>query len=176
MPTTKKKQPAAPAYRVRFVQDPDAQFEECNGEARPLTAEEYAENEYMRDGQPIPYEEYLSYYGNPDRHVYLQCDVEKRCLCCAHWAYAEGLGGIDFMDDDPELRAVGDWYTPIEAEGLPGYLRMTALECLEEAGYRLPRRIRCQRKGCRAWHCTRDRHQPAVDERYCHDHQPGGAR
>ena len=35
------------AIRVRFVIDQDAQFEECNGEARPLTEEEYAENAYQ---------------------------------------------------------------------------------------------------------------------------------
>lgn len=33
-------------YRVRFLRDTDARFEECNGEARPLTPAEYAENQY----------------------------------------------------------------------------------------------------------------------------------
>lgn len=32
--------------RIKFVVDPDAQFEECNGEARPLTEDEYRENPY----------------------------------------------------------------------------------------------------------------------------------
>lgn len=33
-------------YRVRFVHDIDATFEESNGEARPLTRAEYAESPY----------------------------------------------------------------------------------------------------------------------------------
>lgn len=33
-------------YRVKFVYDDDARFEECNGESRPLTVDEYTENPY----------------------------------------------------------------------------------------------------------------------------------
>lgn len=122
-------------YAVRFVIDEEAQFEECNGEARPLTEAEYADNEYMKDGQPIPYAEYLRYYGNPDRHVYLLAEARKRCPCCGVWTTAASLGNIDFMDDSEEIRVVdsGRWYTPAEAESLPGYLREVAREVLDEA-------------------------------------------
>lgn len=125
-------------YRIRFVEDPDAQFEECNGEARSLTEDEYRENEYMKDGQPIPYEEYLRYYGNPDRHVYLLAEAQAKCPCCGAWQTKGCLGSIDFMDDAPELRAVAGetWFTPEQAERLPGYARETALEVLQEARYR----------------------------------------
>ena len=137
-----------------------------------MNAEEYAENQYMRDGQPISYAEYLAYYGNPERHVYLMSEVEKACRCCHTYSYAGGTGYIDFMNDDPALAEVGIWYTPAEAERL-GHLREIALQDLEDAGYRLPGHVRCQRKGCRHWHVTRDPYAPAVDERYCAQHQPG---
>ena len=170
---TTKQKTKQPVLRVRFVLDPDASFEECNGEGRPLTAEEYAENGYLRPGgEPIPYAEYLEYYGNPDRHVYLQCQVQKQCPCCGAWSYEGGTGGIDFMDDDPELNATDCWILPGEAEKLPGYLREVALQDLEEAGYTLPRSVYCQHKGCRAWHCGPNRHQPGVSVRYCTEHQP----
>lgn len=165
---------SAVAYRVRFVHDEDAGFEECNGESRPLTAEEYADNTYMEDGKPVPYAEYLRYYGNPDRHIYLQSEVQKKCPCCGHWEYEAGTVHIDFMDDNPELSYADTWYTPEQAETLPGYLREIALQDLEQAGYRLPRRIHCHAKGCKYWHSTRDpKYAPTVDERYCAQHQPG---
>ena len=138
----------------RYVHDEDAQFEECNGEARPLTAEEYAENSYqacplhwragtvVRDGVPgcaacgnteyedIPYAEYLRYYGNPERHVYLELVQQTQCPCCGEWKVTNSLGSIDFMDDSPELRAVsvGEWMSPETGAALPGY----AGECIRE--------------------------------------------
>lgn len=141
-------------YRVRFVVDPDASFEECNGEVRPLTAEEYAENEYMREGKPIPYSEYLQYYGNPDRHVYLMSEVQKKCRCCGRWEHVASTGSIDYMDDDKELRLIGVWMTPeeLEAQTWAEHLRMTGLEDLEEAGYRIPATVRCAKRGCKHWH------------------------
>src|SRR5688572_7065959 len=109
MPTAK-----AAEYRVRFVQDPHASFEECNGESRPLSEAEYAENQYMQDGQPVSYADYLDYYGNPERHVYLMTEVQKRCPCCGAWEFVAGTGGIDFMDDNPELGFADTWMTPDE--------------------------------------------------------------
>lgn len=154
-----------PLYRVRFTLD-DHQFEECNGEARPLTEEEYAENAYracpdhMRagtqvldlggKGKPqiqgcavckrtdyvdIPYAEYLAYYGNPDRHVYLFAEVEKQCRCCKSWTDTDAnLGGIDLMDDSPEIRAnrTDEWIEGDEIAKLPGYLREVAEELIAE--------------------------------------------
>lgn len=148
----------APQYRVRFTIDPDGRFEECNGEARPLTPEEYAKNQYFRDGTPIPYAEYLRYYGNPDRHVYLQSEVQRRCPCCEQWQHVNGTGWIDFMDDDPELAKIDTWYDPSTIEGwTAGYLRLIALEDLTDAGYKPPRHIYCAHKGCRFFHVTGSR-------------------
>jgi len=94
---------------VRFVYDDDAHFEECNGQSRPLTEEEYAKDFYMacprhpRVGskvinqsppvqgcavcgntqyEPISYAEYLDYYGNPANHVYLGMIKEQRPINC----------------------------------------------------------------------------------------------
>ncbi len=139
-------------YRVRFVIDEDHHFEECNGEPRPLTAAEYAENvyrgctrhprrhcdcsqEYWAD---ISYEEYRAYYGNPDRHVYLGCVVDRLCAACGHWEKGiASVWGIDFMDDAPEYDAINvDQPIPAdEAIRLPGYAGDVAREELHEAGY-----------------------------------------
>ena len=159
---------AAPAFRVRFVIDEDARFEECNGESRPLTAEGYAENSYrgcpihprskvaprrVKNGHAwcgecgtkyadLPYEEYLAYYGNPERHVYLGCIVDKRCACCGQWEKdAASVWSVELMDDDPAFRRIdlshngGYVMTPDAALNLPGYLAEIAREELDEAGY-----------------------------------------
>lgn len=142
-------------HRVRFVLDEDAQFEECNGESRPLTADEYAGNEYMgcpvhprgfdgdksadttAEGQlgqgvckcgrlyePIPYTEYLAYYGNPDRHVYFGYEVQEQCSCCQAWQIIDSLWNIDMMDNSPELKTIkrGVWYD-LNAPEITGYFR-----------------------------------------------------
>lgn len=147
-----------PSYRIRFVEDPDATFEESNGEPRPLTAAEYAGNEYLRDGQPIPYDEYLAYYGNPDRHCYLMTEIETTCGCCKRPARVIGTGHIDFMDDSPELAHVGTWYTPEQVERLPEFLQTMAFEDLAEAGWKVPRSLYCAKRGCRYWHVAGSKH------------------
>lgn len=126
------------AYRVRWVYDEVARFEECNGGPRPLTAEEYAENEYMKDGQPVPYAEYLQDYGNLARHVYLGCIVEMQCPCCDSWKTAGSLWNIDFRDDNPEYHAIQiDAPIPaMKALALPNYAAEVARELLAEAGMR----------------------------------------
>lgn len=129
-------------YRVRFITDPDAHFEECNGRRGPLTEEEYKEFEYMKDDgkggrTTIPYTEYLAYYGNPARHVYLMCLYQVGCTCCGHWEPERHyLGWIDNMDDSPELAHRGKWLTPEYLEmhaATLGYLYTVATEALEEA-------------------------------------------
>lgn len=133
------KQIAVAAFRVRIEHDTDAVFEECNGESRPLTEDEYAENAYMRDGREIPYAEYLDYYGNPDRHVYGGVVVDTQCPHCGEWKrYAASLWHIDFMDDDREAAFIGNGreYTPEQAIALPGYLGECAREVLIEAGWK----------------------------------------
>lgn len=168
MNTTAPKHPVD-AFRVQFVYDYDAQFEESNGEARPLTKAEYKNNVYLgcpvhprsseranvtnghadcgECGLPyadIPYDEYLAYYGNPERHVYLGCIVETRCTCCGMWKRAASLWGIDVMDDDLELASlpIGDNnftypLTPGRVLNDPdaSYLAGVARELLTEAGY-----------------------------------------
>jgi hypothetical protein len=149
-----------PIYRFRFVHDPGTSFEECNGETRPLTEDEYQENVYRacpnhwRAGSAvidysttpptvgcavcgnteyadIPYDEYLAYYGNPDAHIYLGCEVEKQCPCCSEWSDVDSVWGIDFMQDSPEVKAIdrfglGEWLTLAEVYALPGYAREVA--------------------------------------------------
>ncbi len=154
-------------YRVKFVIDHDAQFEECNGEPRPLTPQEYAENSYracpqhptagtkvIDFGPPqvqgcarcgntkyedISYDDYLSYYGDPERHVYLGCIVEKQCPCCNTWAVANSVWNIDLMDDDPafEHLTLDHGYTPDDAIGasIGGHLSEIAREELHESGW-----------------------------------------
>ncbi len=165
-------------YRVKFVYDEDAEFEECNGENRPLTEAEYIENQYQAcprhpraaskvirkaytrktpNGakhvraivgctvcgettyENVPYVEYLAYYGNPARHVYLGCIVERQtsCTCGEHvaWETAGSLWWIDFMDDDQAYLSldINTWYTPAEAAKLAGYAGTVALGVLGEA-------------------------------------------
>ncbi len=154
-------------YRVRFVIDQDAEFEECNGERRQLPEREYAKEGPFRgcpdhpragtrvitfgiapdnsqqvqgcaicsrtDYQDIPYDEYLAWYGNPEKHVYLCCEVQKQCGSCGHWECIAGTGGIDFMENAEELSAVDRWFTEGEIAQMPGYLREVAREDLDEA-------------------------------------------
>lgn len=122
-------------FRVRFVIDEEGRFEECNGESRPLTEDEYVGNCYMKDGKPVPYSEYLRYYGNPDRHIYLGCIVDGECPCCLTWDEKAALWGIDVMDDDKALREVqlNESYTAEEASKLPNFFGEIAREQLEEA-------------------------------------------
>lgn len=143
------------ATRVKFVYDHDATFEECNGESRPLTEVEYAENQYygcpdhprgFRGSKgsdttvpgypgkglcacgkvyaPIPYAEYLAYYGNPEMHTYLGYVVQDQCKCCGEWKTTDSLWNIDFMIDAPELSAItfDTWISMRDALKLPGYL------------------------------------------------------
>ena len=109
---------------TRFVIDYDheAAFEECNGQRRPLTELEYADAQYWQNDQPVSYPDYLAYYGNPDRHVYLSIRRQDRCPHCGTWITTDSLGGLDFMDDQPEASFIGT-YT---LDQLPGYLHDVA--------------------------------------------------
>jgi hypothetical protein len=137
-------------YRIRFVIDPDGSFTECNGEPRPLTEEEYAGVQYMRDGKPVSYADYLAYYGNPDRHVYIGAMLERRCTCCGSWSDVDSLWNIDCMDDNEEVRilthsdrtygAVSQYYMlPTELNVIPGYLRDVTRELLPDDADRVAR-------------------------------------
>ena len=112
----------------------------------------------MNDGKPIPYDQYLQYYGNPDRHVYLGCVAEVQCPCCDHWESDASVWHIDFMDDDPELSAVnvGKAIPAMDAMNLPGYAGEIAREMLAESGMQAAKRE--QRKQWKAQQKERDTH------------------
>lgn len=116
------------SYRVKVVIDPDGQFEEANGEKRPLTEAEYAEYAY----KDTSYTEYLTYYGNPDRHVYLGVIVETQCESCSSWHSAGSLWRIDVMDDTEEANFPKIECGPCDVSELPGYLRQVTNELIQE--------------------------------------------
>lgn len=151
-------------FRVRFVHDEHAEFEESNGKTRPLTREEYRENPYFacaschpvgarfryapicalhkgdslsHPSRQVTYAEYRHYYGNPDAHVYLGCIVEQQCPCCQSWTQAASVWGIDFMADDPDLGQITlDEVLDVKAAiALPGYLGEVGREGLRAAGW-----------------------------------------
>lgn len=150
-----------PIIEVRFSYDQDAVFEECNGGSGPLSEAEYAENQYMacpdhprgdkagdrvengrawcahcgKQYAPVPYAEYLAYYGNPEMHVYLGVEASYRCPGCSQRVKIGGLWNIDFMQDSRELFAidVGKWISVDKARALPGYAREVAEEQIQEA-------------------------------------------
>lgn len=112
--------------RTRFIidYDTDYQFDECDGGPMPMTEERYKGNEYYKDGKPASYEEYLRYYGNPDRHVVVYVQRQDKCPCCDSWLNGEAVYGIDFMDDDKEAGYIGKF----RLDQLTGYLEGIALE------------------------------------------------
>jgi hypothetical protein len=112
--------------KIRYVvaYDEYAEFEECNGEPRPLTAEEYIGNEYYENGEPVLYDAYLRYQGNPERHVYLTVTRQDQCACCGTWTNGESLSNIDCMDDHDEAFCIGTF----AYEELIGYLKDVAGE------------------------------------------------
>lgn len=158
-------------YRVAFVWDSDASFEESNGESRPMTEAEYAGNEFYgcpdhpraatrakspteqgigictvcgKRSEPIPYAEYLAYYGNPEMHVYIGTIIETQSGI-GDWTVAESMWRSDLMTDDPALHKVHvtddepkhlHYYDPATARKLPGYFGELAREMLSEAGYK----------------------------------------
>ena len=129
-----------PTVRVRWTYDDDARFEECNGEPRPLTESEYTDHAYYKDGQPVSYADYLSYYGNPDRHVYLGCLVDVACPTCGQYETRASLWRIDFMDDSPEWYAIhlDKPLSVADALALPGYAADVVRELLQEADQDVP--------------------------------------
>lgn len=147
--------------RYRYVDDPDAQFEESNGQARPMTEDEYKGNEYRacpvhmrtamgtsrvengrawclcgKEYADVSYADYLAYYGNPERHVFLGLVQETQCPQCGTWKVTDSLWAIDFMDDAPELAAVnvGKWADPTTAAAWVGYAGDCVRDMERQAG------------------------------------------
>lgn len=150
--------------RYRVGTDLDFQLDECDGGAMPMSPERYKGNECRAcpqhpragtkvldlggDGRPqagcavcgnteyapVPYEEYVAYYGNPERHIGLFVVREDQCPCCQSWVEGGALYGIDVMDDNPEAAFTGDGHDTYTREELPGYLQEVADE-LEPATF-----------------------------------------
>lgn len=120
-------------YKVQY--DEDKQFEEYNGESRPLTASEYQENPYIRNDGLVSYLEYIAYYGNPARHVYLGITREDQCPHCHTWYTGDSLWGIDVMDDSQEAQCIGTFVFA----NLLGYLKDVAADLTND---RLVRRMK----------------------------------
>lgn len=54
----------------------------------------------MEKGEPVPFEDYMKYWGDPNRHTVLSVLVQEECSHCGSWTTKESLWGVDFMDDD----------------------------------------------------------------------------
>lgn len=86
------------------------------------TPEKYAGNEVYVDGKPVPFEEYMEFWGNPDRRVVLSAGVDQLCQKCGEWTIRTSLGNIDFMDTDSVFTG------SVAAEDLTGELSDYQLE------------------------------------------------
>lgn len=122
---------------TRFVieYDRNYEFEECDGGTMPMTPERYKGHEYQKDGANVPYDEYVKYLGNPDRHVVFGVIREDKCPCCESWVRGGSIWGVDCMDNDPEAAFVEGTY-PLSQ--LTGYLAEVAKD-LEINPHRLPK-------------------------------------
>jgi len=117
-----------PIRRITFDHDPDPSLDGSDGKPLPESREHYETNPFIdhgsdRPSRKIPYEEYLTYHGNPDRHTVVTAVVEHQCRHCQAWHVTGSLCGIDFMDDSPEvlqLKLPGT-YSEAEAKALQGY-------------------------------------------------------
>lgn len=99
-------------FRVKFDIDPDGDLSYLDQWDTP---EKYRGNEVLRDGKPIPFEEYIQHEGNPDKHICLDMLVERKCPECGSWEMLDACGSIDFMECDAyaigefTLAEVVDW-------------------------------------------------------------------
>lgn len=78
----------------------------------------------------VPFDDYMTYWGNPERHVMLMALVEKECEHCGSWTVVGSLGNIDFMDDQPWETGT---FSEDEAVKLRGYQGECSKELLDEA-------------------------------------------
>lgn len=87
--------------QVRVVFDYDEYADPFDSDDFQDNEEDYKRiGEMYKDGEPIPFEEYRRYWGDPDMHVYLVATLEAKCECCGSWKTVGSLGGIDCMVDD----------------------------------------------------------------------------
>lgn len=60
------------------------------------TPKKYKGNEILEDGKPVPFEEYISTWGDPDNYAVFVVVAEVRCPTCGDWTVTDSLGGVDF--------------------------------------------------------------------------------
>lgn len=130
--------------RMKFEDDLDYEHETPSGAPLPGSKKDYDESPIMelidpKDDpetgarRPVPYHEYVKYWGNPERHRAVIAILERQCAECHTWHVLETLGGIDLMDDHAECRAIGRMYTgPQEFAAIPGYLGDVARELISD--------------------------------------------
>jgi hypothetical protein len=126
----------------RFRVDYDEMFvpEGCDGKPLPEAKDVYDASPHMNHDIPVPYEEYLRYYGNPDCHVGLVMHLERYCQHCGCWRVTQTLGGIDMMFDD--RWQTGTFSVPDIFGGVlwpDDHLREVALQLLSDDGVTPPR-------------------------------------
>lgn len=119
-----------PIRRITFDYDPEPSLDGSDGKPLPESREHYEANPFIdhgpdRPSRKIPYAEYLTYHGNPDRHTVVTAVVEHQCRHCQAWHVTGSLCGIDFMDDSPEVLqlTLPGTYSEEEAKQLTGYPR-----------------------------------------------------
>ena len=124
-----------PIRRITFDYDPEPSLDGSDGKPLPESREHYEANPFIDHGpdrnriflpsRKIPYEEYLTTYGDPDRHVVLTAVVEHQCRACQEWHVTGSLHDIDFMDNSPEVLqlSIPGTYSEKEAKELTGYPR-----------------------------------------------------
>lgn len=143
-----------PQYRVRVDYETEPDLHTPEGEALPGSEAAYLANPYRvpadyprvrprpEDGgvgyRDMTWEEYLAYYGDPNRHTVVAVSVQQQCPHCGEWKDAGALYNIDMMDDDRELDrvAMGQW-EPVHVgiDQRRGHLADVAKELLREAGW-----------------------------------------
>ena len=95
------------------------------------TPEKYEGNEVFVDGRKVPFNEYMKFWGDPNRHVVLQAGVDMRCTECGEWTVVCNVGNVDFMDTDPW--DVGAVYAERIAGAFSDYQLEVSRELLEQA-------------------------------------------
>ena len=78
-------------YRIRIEIDHNHVEDGCDGEPLPESPEVYAGNEYRKDGQLVPYEDYLRTFGDPNRYTGYIVTRETQCECCGLWKAQESI-------------------------------------------------------------------------------------
>jgi hypothetical protein len=133
VPVYRLTNPVLTTCRFRIEYDETFVPEGSDGQPLPESRESYEKGPYMNHDIPIPYEEYLRYYGNPDQHVGLVMLLERRCPTCKQWHVTQSVGGIDMMFDDKWQ--TGTFTVPDLFGGVlwpDSHLRDLALELLRE--------------------------------------------